>query len=295
MSRYNISYFFKEGFKGVFSHGFMSFASVSVVTVCLLLTGTVSLLVLSLNRTIASIGSTGDIRAYVAADCSDALAEKVLGQLAAIGNVRDIRYIGKEEAMEELREDMGDYAAVLDGLEEDNPLRSGFQIWVDDIDNYGSTVAVIRDIEGIETVYDNLESVNVLQNIRRILSAASLGFVIMLGLVSIFIISNTIKLATFDRREEIAIMKMVGATNRFVRTPFVIESVILSIIAAAVAFILQWAVARALGASALSSLEFVEMADFADYQGYYAAAFVTVAVILGVIGSSASIRKFLRV
>ena len=153
----------------------------------------------------------------------------------------------------------------------------------------------VRSTRGITDVYAAVDAMTELQRMRNVLGYACLTFVVMLGMVSIFLISNTIKLATFDRREEIGIMKMIGATDGFIRAPFFIESLILSLIAAGVAFGLQYLIGNVMMDSGLSSISFIKIADFREYRVQFASAFTAIAVVIGVCGSLMSIRKFLRV
>ena len=285
----------KEGVHGIFTHGFMSFACVSVITTCLVLTGTVVLLMLTLTGTISDLGTTGDISAYVDESLSDDASAALENALRAIPNVSGVDYVDKTRGLAELREKLGEESSLLDGLEYDNPLRNYYRIWVTSIDDYADTVESVKNLRGIAEVYAAVDAMVELQRMRNVLGYASLTFVLMLGMVSVFLISNTIKLATFDRREEIGIMKMIGATDGFIRAPFFIESLILSLLAAAIAFGLQYLIGNALLDSGLASISFIKIADFKDYMVEYGAVFDGIAVLIGVCGSLLSIRKFLRV
>ncbi len=285
----------KEGVRGIFTHGFMSFASVSVITTCLVLTGTVVLLMLTLTGTISDLGSAGDISAYVDETLSDEASAALETTLRSIPNVSGVDYVDRDRGLKELRDKLGEESSLLDGLEYDNPLRNYYRIWVSHIDDYKDTVEAVRGTRGITDVYAAVDAMTELQRMRSVLGYACLTFVVMLGMVSIFLISNTIKLATFDRREEIGIMKMIGATDGFIRAPFFIESLILSLIAAGIAFGLQYLIGNVLLDSGLSSISFIKIADFRDYQVQFASAFTAIAVVIGVCGSLMSIRKFLRV
>lgn len=295
MNRHNIAYFFREGVKGIFSHGFMSFASVCVMITCLVLTGTILLLVMSINLTIESMVSLGDIRAYVAEGYTYEQAQALESKLRMIENVGGVDFISNERGLDELREDFGIDAWLLDGLEYDNPLPHCYRVWVIDMDQYDKTIEDIESINGISKTRSSKEAVESLSNIRNILGTVSIAFMVMLGGVAVVIISNTIKLATFDRREDIAIMKMIGATDGFIRFPFVIESVILSQAAAALAFGLQWLIYNSIFSSGLSAINLIVTVDFFDVKYYFLGAFMIAAFIFGVIGSVISIRKFLKV
>ncbi len=295
MNRHNIVYFFREGIKSIFSHGFMSLASVTVMITCLLLTGTALLLVLSVNLTIESMVTLGDIRAYVDETYTREEAEALENKLRMIDNVSGVDFIPNDRALEEMRDEFGTDSWLLDGLEYDNPLRHSYRIMVVNIDEYDQTIADIESVQGIADVHSSRESVNKLSVIRNILGTVSLSLMVLLGAVAVVIISNTIKLATFDRREEIAIMKMIGATDGFIRFPFIIESVILSQVAALIAFGLQWLAYNYIVGIGLSSIELIEMVDFTTVKYYFLGGFMGIAFMFGVLGSIISIRKFLKV
>ena len=157
------------------------------------------------------------------------------------------------------------------------------------------TVTEIEKIPGIASVISSTASVEALTKARDVLGTASAGFMFLLGLVSVFIIANTIKLTTFDRREEIAIMKIIGATNGFIQAPFMIESLILSLFSAGAAFGLQWLIYILLMNSGLSSIQQISIVDFSQIQYHYLAGFVIVAFLLGVVGSTISTHKYLKV
>jgi len=215
--------------------------------------------------------------------------------LEKIENVSGVDFVDKTRGLTELKNQFGDDAWLLDGLEYDNPIRHCYHIWVVDIDDYEETIKAIEGTRGIANVRDSLDAIRQLLNIRQMLSAVTVGFVILLGMVAVFIISNTIKLATFDRRQEIGIMKMIGATDGFVRMPFIIESLVLSQIAAGIAFLLQWGAYRYLLNTGLASIEFIKIYNFEESMFYFLGAFMIAAFVFGVIGSIISIRKFLRV
>ena len=295
MNRHNIAYYFREGFTGIFKHGFMSFASVSVMIVCLVLTGTILLLVLSINTTIENMSALGDIRAYVDETYSEQQAKGLENRIFAVENVARLEFISNTQALEELRGEFEHDSWLFDGLEYDNPLRHSFHIWVLDLDKYVETVTEIEKIPGIASVISSTASVEALTKARDVLGTASAGFMFLLGLVSVFIIANTIKLTTFDRREEIAIMKIIGATNGFIQAPFMIESLILSLFSAGAAFGLQWLIYILLMNSGLSSIQQISIVDFSQIQYHYLAGFVIVAFLLGVVGSTISTHKYLKV
>lgn len=295
MNRHNIAYYFREGFKGIFTHGFMSFASVSVMITCLVLTGTILLVVLSINATIDDMSEMGDIRAYIDESYGEEEARALADRIFAVDNVARLEFISNAQALEELKSGFEYDSWLLDGLEYDNPLRHSFHIWVLDLDLYDETIAGIEKIPGVATIISSSASVETLTRIRDVLGTASAVFMLLLGAVAIFIIANTIKLTTFDRREEIAIMKMIGATNWFIQAPFMIESLLLSLFSAGAAFGLEWLIYHFLMQNGLSAIEQISIVAFADVQYYFLGGFVAFAFLFGVLGSTFSTRKFLKV
>ena len=295
MNRHNIAYYFREGFAGIFTHGFMSFASVSVMVACLVLTGTILLLVLSINTTIDDMSALGDIRAYIDETYTEEEARALQDRIFNVENVSRMEFVSNTQALNELKEGFQYDSWLLDGLEYDNPLRHSFHIWVMDLDRYDETIAEIEKIPGVASIISSTATVKTLSNVRDVLGTASIVFMALLGAVAVFIIANTIKLTTFDRREEIAIMKMIGATNGFIQAPFTIESIILSQLSAFIAFGLEWLIYKFLLYDGLSAIEQISIVDFSSIQYYYLGGFMIFAFIFGVLGSSFSTRKFLKV
>jgi|GEM_PF-836591 len=294
-SRHNVPYFFREGFRGIFKHGFMSFASVVVITICLVLCGTTLILMLTLENTITDMGNTGDICVYVDETLSDDSAAALESDFRSIEGISELQFIDRAQALEDLREKLGEDSAVLEGLENDNPLRNYYRIWVDNIDTYVQTVDALKNTEGVAEVYASMDTMQTLIHVRYIVGMLCLFLIVLFGLVSIFLISNTLKLTTFDRQAEIGIMKMIGATNAFIHMPFFIESFFLSLFSAALSFGLQWVIGTSLMASPLASLSFVRILDFRQYFLYFALADLGISLLLGIVGSLLPLRKYMRV
>ena len=294
-SKHNASYFFREGFRGIFKHGFMRFASVVVITFCLVICGTMLLLMLTLENTITDLGDTGDICVYIDETYSEKKAAELESAFRSIPEVTDLTFINRAQALEDLREKLGEQSLVLEGLENDNPLRHYYRIWVSDIDNYSAVVTSIQEMDGVAEVYASLDTMNMLIRIRSVCGVLFICLNALFGIVSILLISNTLKLTTVDRQVEIGIMKMIGATDSFIHMPFFIQSFFLSLFAGIVSFALQWGIGSALMASPLASLSFVKIADFRDYYLFFAIADGAASLFLGIIGSLLPLRKYMRV
>ena len=294
MRRYQIIYFFREGVRGVFLHGFMSFAAISIIAACLLIMGSFALVSVNVNRVIEDLRGQNEILVFINEDCSEAEAKSVGTRINQLDNIASCVFISKEEAFEDYKASLGEYESVFDDVE-NNPLRYRFRIMLFDVAGMSKAIGEIEKMAGVSHVRAEIEISDFILSLRSVVSAISITLVIMLLFVSVFIISNTVKLATFDRREEIAIMKVVGATNGFIRWPFVVEGFLLGITGAFLGFFLQWAVYNYMDAVIADIFPIFMLLPFSDLLSPVLALFTGFGFIVGVLGSVLTIRRFLRV
>lgn len=295
MRLYNISYFFREGIHSIFTHGLMSVAAMSVITACLLLMGSFTLVTLNVENLMSDVESKNEVVAYVDETLGDEQARAIGEKIKELPEVRDAVYTTKEEALEKFRADFGDEAGILDGLDERNPLRNRYTVTLNDIRDTAETEKKLAGVEGIAKVSARSDISDKIVQVSDVTTVICGALILILVLVSIFIISNTVNITMFNRREEIAIMKMIGATNGFVRIPFVIEGILLGIFGAGVALLLQWGVYEYVVSGALSSISFIPTIPFGSIAGYLAAIFFGVGMLVGGLGSVITLRKFLKV
>ena len=222
----------------------------------------------------------------------------VTGGIAAykIPNVASATFVTKEQAWEDFKAQHDDKSYVFD---ESSPstLRDRFVIHVDDIQLMSDTVTQVKEVSGIARVQASLEIADGFVMLRNVASAVAIILVVMLVIISISIIANTIKLAFFYRREEIAIMKIVGATNAFVRWPFVVEGIVLGLTSAIIAGLLQFGIYSLL-VKAVSGFSYVQLITLLPYRQLallVSLAYLGIGLLVGVFGSLITIRKFLRV
>lgn len=296
MKKSSIGYFLKEGFRNIFLHGFMSFAAVSVIVVCLIITGTTALISYDINLNIVKLQNESEIIVYIEDTYTTEEARDMEDTILQVDNVATAEFEDKNQALEEYREELGDQADLLDGFDENNnPLRDAFHITMKDPSQVTATKAALESVEGIGNAVANEEVVARLIQIQRMFHAISVTLIVALGLISIFIIANTVKLAMLARRREISIQKMVGATNWFIRWPFVIEGLVLGLVAGGIAFGLEWALYDQLSDFILGNLPQFTMARFQELMFYVMGVFGGAGVIVGVCGSSLTIRRFMDV
>jgi cell division transport system permease protein len=288
-------YYIKEGFVSIFTHGLMSFASVCIIVACLLIMGSFALLAVNVGAIIGQFEDENVLLAYVDENLPEAQARGLETQIRSVSNVESVVFISREEAMERFTGKYED-KTLFENLGAD-VLRHRFVIYVRDIELTAATQNAVRSIAGIALVNANLAVTRGLVTMRNIVSGVSAVLAAVLLVISLFIMSNTIKLATFERREEIAIMKMVGAANSFIRWPFVVEGFILGITGAIVAFIAQWLVYTLITDRLTDGgqVTFIAATPFSHMSLPLLAAFSAIGFAVGVIGSSMAIRKYLKV
>ena len=292
----NLGYLIKEGIRGIFLHGFMSFAAICVTVACLLIVGTFSSLIYNLNIMVEDLNMTNEVVAYVDDNLSDAEARSVGTQINRIGNVLESNFVDRQTALENFIADYENPAA-FDGVESDT-LQHRFVIVLKDNRLLDQTVESLLAVSGVVEVRALHELAKGFSTIQDVLHMVSLIVIVVLLIVSLLIISNTVKLAMYDRREELAIMKMVGATNGFIRLPFVVEGFTLGMLGAGIAFGLEWLMYNYLVeriAELDASLQLFKFVPFDDLLIPMIATFAAAGFFVGVVGSWTSIRKFMNV
>ena len=291
----NLGYLIKEGIRGIFKHGFMSFAAVCVTVACLLIVGTFSSLIYNLNIMVTDLNKTNEVLAYVDEDLSDAEARSVGTVINRIDNVAQANFVHREQALEEFIAEYED-PSVFVGTEADT-LEHRFVVVLKDNRKLDETITALLNVPGVVDVKAFQELAQGFSTIQDVLHLVSIVIIAVLLVVSLLIISNTVKLAMYDRREEIAIMKMVGATNGFIRLPFVVEGFCLGMLGAGIAFGLEWLMYDALvgKVAAMDTLQLFSFVPFQELLIPMIATFTAAGLFVGIIGSWASIRKFMNV
>ena len=291
----NIAYLLKEGFRGIFTHGFMSFAAVCVTVACLVIVGSFSLLTYNVSLMVEELNQTNEILVYVDDKLSDADARSIGTKINMLENVEKSTFVSREEALENFIEDHENDPAFSGVSASD--LRHRFVVVLEDNRLMKQTDLAIQQIPGVAKTDAEYELAEGFTTIEDVLQIVSIAVIAVLLVVSLLIISNTVKLAMYDRKDEISIMKMVGATNGFIRLPFVVEGFTLGMLGAAMAFGLEWVMYDALleKISAADALDLFHFADFETLLLPMIITFCAAGMFVGVVGSWTSIRKFMDV
>ena len=290
-----MGYLFKEGIHNMFTHGFMSFAAICVTVACLVIIGSFSLIIYNLSLFVSDMEQQNRVLVYVEESYDTAEAKSVGSRINLIENVREAVFMSREEAGRRFIEQQGGGAAY-EGIDA-STFRDRFIVTLEDNSKMSETVEQIRQIQGVASISDRPELAEGFTTIQRILNIASAAIILVLLVVSLFMISNTIKLAMYDRRDEIAIMKMIGATNRFIRFPYFVEGFLIGVISGAVAFFIEWGLYDLLARriTELQSLQLFNIVPFREVFLPMVLTFGVAGLFVGMFGSVMSIRKFLDV
>ena len=289
-----IGYLFGEGVKSIFTHGFMSFASVTIIIACLVIMGSFTLLSVNISSIIKDLEAENEVVAFVDESLDEEAARAIQSSIEGIENVSGAEFVTREEAMDNFVVDYED--SLFEDIGAD-VFRHRYVIHLDDISLMAETKAKLVQVNGIADVNAHLDIADGFVTVRNVVSGISLVLVVILVIVSIFVMSNTIKLATFGRREEIAIMKMVGAGNGFISCPFMIEGMILGLVGAGIAFFIEWGVYTIIYNKVMTGLvgNIVSMIPFDRLMQPVLIIFLAVGFVVGAFGSNIAIRNYLKV
>lgn len=291
----NIGYLFKEGFRGIFLHGFMSFAAVCVTVACLIIVGSFSILAYNLDVMVEELNRTSEILVYVDSSLSDAEARSIGTKINALPNVLQATFVSREEALQSFISDHNNDSA-FNGVQASD-LRHRYVVTLEDNTLMKQTDEQLQQIPGVADTNAAYELAEGFTTIQSVLHIASIALIAVLLVISLLIISNTVKLAMYDRRDEIAIMKMVGATNGFIRFPYIVQGFTLGMIGAVLAFAAEWAGYDALinRIAEVDSLRLFKFVPFQELLLPMVVVFAAAGLFVGVVGSWTSIRKFMDV
>ena len=291
----NIGYLLKEGVRGIFLHGFMSFAAVCVTVACLIIVGSFSILAYNLDVMVNELNQTSEILVYIDSDLSDAEARSIGTKINALSNVLQATFISREEALESFVKDHNGDSA-FNGVQASD-LRHRYEVTLEDNTLMDQTDAQLQQIPGVAKTNAAYELAQGFTTIQQVLHIVSIAMIAVLLVISLLIISNTVKLAMYDRRNEIAIMKMVGATNGFIRLPFIVEGFTLGMTGSILAFGLEWVMYNAL-VDRVAQVDALRLFSFVPFQELLIpmiATFAAAGLFVGIVGSWTSIRKFMDV
>lgn len=291
----SIGYLFKEGIRSLWNNRTMSIASIAVLISCLLLTGTAVLLTLNMQSTMKSIEGNNNITVFLKDSLPQLRSIQVGEELRTLENISSCTYVAKDEALADVMEMLGDDGTLLNGLDgEDNFLPDSYKISITDLSLYDETIEQIKAIDGVDTITDYSDIANKLSNLDQLIRYGSIAIITILGLVSLFIIANTVKVTMFSRRVEINIMKSVGATNWFVRVPFIVEGILIGLISGGISVAILLFAYDKITMAIYNVVPFLTVINIDPYKWHVVAIYAIIGAIFGVLGGSISIGRYLK-
>jgi len=291
----NIRYLFREGVRNIWSNRTMSLASIGVLVSCLLLTGAAILFSLNISTAMAVVEGNNSVKIYMNKDLPVLASLKAGEQIKKLDNIKSCQFVSKDDALKQVMGMLGekDSSLLKNMTGKDNPLPDAFQVSFKDLSKYKDTVAQIKKTEGVSSVNDYSDIAAKLTGLHRLVTTAGFWIILLLSLVSLFIISNTIRVTMFSRRLEISIMKSVGATNWFVRVPFVVEGIIIGLLSGIIgSLILRLLYDKLTGT--LTSITLFSPLSIGAMQWKITLLFLLAGSLFGAVGGVISIGKYLK-
>jgi cell division transport system permease protein len=296
MSVRAFKFFVVEGTKSFFKNGLMSVASVVTVSMCLILCGLYVIFSMNLNYAAKQVETNYEIQLFIEEGTSDTRIADIGKELNGIDNVNTVVFVSKDQAFNQWKEGFKDNLAILEGLEDDNPLRDSFKITLHDLKQTESTMSQVNNIQGVAYVKNNKDSIDKLVDLTGKIKNASFYFMVFFALISVFIISNTIRITVFARRREVNIMKFVGATDWFIRWPFVIEGILVGLIGAVISvLIVSQSYGYFLGTTGVLINSTIQLYEVAAVISPLVISLAGMGIIIGALGSAMSLRRHLYV
>ena len=290
----SLGYLLKEGVKNIWSNRTMSFASVGVLVSCLLLTGAAVLFSMNVDVAMKSLEGNNSTTVYLQEGLPTLTSLRVGQEIKQLDNIEECEFVSKQDAVQNMLDMLGDDGTVLEGLlGDENFLPDAFRISMKDLNLYDETAAQIEAINGVDEIIDYSDIAEQLTSLDNLVTSVGFWIVLILSLVSLFIISNTIRVTMFSRRLEISIMKSVGATNWFVRVPFIVEGVIIGPLSGGVASGLLVLVYNKL-VSSIASIPLFSPVDIGPITWRITLIFMLAGALFGALGGLITLGKYLK-
>lgn len=288
-------YSFSQAKKNVFRNGLMTVASLFTITCCLLILGLFTVLSMNVNYITQQIKDQCEVQVYIADGTPEERVSEIGDEILAVSNVKEISLFTKEDALSYVVEDMfGGSEELASGLEDDT-FRDSYKVKLVDIEQTGGTVEALSSISDVADVQNKQDIVNVVVTFSSAVKKISILVMALLFVVAIVIMANTIRLTVFNRRKEINIMKYIGATDRFIRIPFIIEGIMIGCIGAVIAFgFMSWGYVSLMD-YIVNTLHMFDLLPYGNIAPVFGGLFVITGSLIGMIGSLISMRKYLNV
>ncbi len=285
-------YLVSRAFSGLFKNGVLSTASVAVLVVCLLVTGSFYLIIENINFNIGDLEYLNKIVVYISDSAAEDEINKIYSDISGMDEVRNAEFISKEKA---LAEEMEKHPSYFTGLEEgDNPYRDSIVITYNNNYDVALLEQKLSDIKGVDIVKSRATLANTVSSLKKALTFITVAFFAALIAVTVFIIITTVKVSLYARKDEIALMYTIGATKSFVTLPFILEGFIIGITASVSAFFLQWWIYGTIRDLAVRYADLIKTLEFSEVYPVLAIGFVLIGTVTGIIGSTVSLGRYME-
>ena len=288
-------YYVQEVFRSLRRNNWMTFAAVGTVAVSLFILGVFLILALNMNRPASMLESQVQISVYMKDDLGEDAEEELGTKIRALQGIESVKYVGREEARKRLSERLGEQKYLLDALGDKNPLPNAYEVTVRQPDMVETAAKQIERMDGVESAKYGQDVVEHLFDITRLVRIFGLLLILLLGGATIFIIANTIRLTVFARRREIAIMKYVGATDEFIRWPFVLEGIVLGCIGGMISAFVLRSFYAGVTTKVYDTLAFFPLIPQSPFMTYVSIVIVLLGMAIGAAGAWVSLKRFLKV
>ena len=296
MRRYSLLYFLGQSIKGLWRNGVMSTASIMVLMSCLTVLGSFTLLVYNINYNLRDIGIFNDIVVYVDKDKNYAEVQQIFAQVQSLDNVQNAVLTTKDQVLAEEREKYSEYSSLFSSInEQNNPYPDTITVTYQDTNGVSTLEYQLQHIDGVSKIKSRWELAEKIENLKNGVILIFIWFLLVLFVVSVFVIINTIKLAVFSRRQEISIMRYVGATNWFITLPFVFEGVLIGLLSSGIAYLLEWYAYGYISKMVIIDYSMISVVAFDEVRLYILFGFIGIGIVTGIIGSVISLSKYLKV
>jgi cell division transport system permease protein len=296
MNRTSLLYFLREGFSGIWKNRLMSVVSIGILAACLIILGGFFLVFFNVNAFMDELAAQNEIVAFLDEALTEEQISGISTELGSINNIATIAFISKEQALEEYKAEFANDSNALEGLDEFNPMRNSYHVTLKDLSQFDTTLYQIEQISGIANIRNHQDIAEKLVSLRNILYFISTALLIVLLVISVFIISNTIRLAMYVRKREINIMKYVGATDTFIRAPFLVEGILIGVISGLIAYLAIWYIyVRVITPAITTAIGGFALLPFEPLSFSMMLYMLIGGIVVGALGSLISIRRHLKV
>ena len=284
-----------QAFKGLFRNGFITFVSVFVLVSCLLFIGSFALIALNVSYNIEDVTDLNEIEVFLDFDADDEAVVRIEREILRLDNVSSVVLVRKEDGLKDMSDAFADYAHLLEDIsDEENPLSDKFRVLYKENDKVTTLDYELKQIDGVRKVNSRLDIAATMDSLEGGISMILLWFTVLCTVVCMFVIMNTIKLSVYSRRDEITIMRYIGASRAYIAAPFVFEGAMIGTIGAVIAFLLEKGIYSMLTEFVSTQMGIVKLYTYAEVTQPILAVFFGIALFTGVVGSLFSLGKYVE-